>query len=71
METSKALHIIYTSMNKLQGEAKARDYVSTSMFSAIYELQEEGLPVTAKTIEKKLSEKAKFCLQCEKKQRAA
>lgn len=69
MTTSEALEIIYDTTVKTVGKDKATEYVSITLSSILFELNESGA-VTSKQIEEAIQEEARLCLRCRNKKAA-
>lgn len=66
MTTSEALKIIYDTTVKAVGKDKAPSYVSTTLSSILFDLNQSG-PISSDKIEEAIQEEAKLCLNCLKK----
>lgn len=68
MKAAKALVTLYDVINQKMGPIEAKESVTTAIYNVISELQERGLPITEKSIELMLSEKANDYLEASKNQ---
>jgi hypothetical protein len=66
MDSGKSLETLYNIILKIKGPIEAKNFLADVLFSAIDELQEEGLVVTQKALDKKLSEVANDFLEASK-----
>lgn len=58
MNTSEAISIIYSVVEKIEGPVEARKFISIILNNVIDDLQIDGISVSAMEIDKRLSEKA-------------
>jgi nitrate/nitrite-specific signal transduction histidine kinase len=58
MNAAQSLEALYQILQNLTGPADAKATLSNILFNILTELQDEGVPVTAETIERKLAETA-------------
>jgi hypothetical protein len=66
MKSSQSLETLYKIVNKIKGPIEAKNFLADVLFSAVDELQEEGLEITQEAIDKKLAEVAKDFLEVSK-----
>lgn len=67
MTTGEALKIIYDMTVETVGKEKAPAYISTTLSSILFDLNESGT-VSPERIEEAIREEAKLCLRCSKKE---
>ena len=58
--TSKHIETIYTEASKKLGKTKAKEYVSTTIFNILFDLEEAG-NLSSESIEKALKDESDFC----------